>query len=255
MEISPRSDCALIGRLLYTWSYPFRNAALVFLRKRKTITQRRRKSSEEGARQLTRVPGIRSRSSTPVRATSFPPREGKLGLGSHRGNEVGISKRPGGCWRRDLTAPPTPGARVWCPPHPFLGAKPRSPAGLQRRAVSDPVGRAASRSPRTPHPRLGAPGARGRRFPGWRQPGGREGQAHSVARARHPPGRARRGPRPRAAVRRPARPRGRREPWGAWRRRAGGPAGFGPGSLRVPPLRCAPAPPTESERPGARLEA
>lgn len=49
MAISPRSDCALIRRLLYTWPYPFRLAAFVLLRKRKTITQRR-KSSEEGAR-------------------------------------------------------------------------------------------------------------------------------------------------------------------------------------------------------------
>lgn len=45
---SPRSYCALIRRLLHTWPRSFRRAAQAFLRKRKTIAQRRRKPSKEG---------------------------------------------------------------------------------------------------------------------------------------------------------------------------------------------------------------
>lgn len=64
-------------------------------------------------------------------------------------------------------------------------------------------------------------------------PSGCEGLALPGDRAGHPPGWARRGPRPRIAVRRPARPRGWQAPWG--RAAAGGrgraPPGPGPHSF------------------------
>lgn len=90
------AQCALINCLLYEWLCSFRHIAVVFLRKRKTIAQRRRKSSDEGARWRW--------GQHPSTDHPFAPQEGKLSVavagvtGWGPGSSwdlVGIPKRPG----------------------------------------------------------------------------------------------------------------------------------------------------------------
>lgn len=105
--------------------------------------------------------------------------------------------------------------------------------GSDQVSVARSLGGQEPRTPITP-PRASRQGTHANRD-GWVQGG-----------ARHPPGRARRAQRPRAAVRRSARPRGR---WAPWVR--AGPAGPPLAPSRAgasAPLPLPPAPGTESER-------